>query len=393
MSVTEPSEIDRVGRLRDVEQRHDLDRQPGGDEVHRRVGGDVAACSWPAASAALMSASVVKLTISTSSRPACLEQALLGGDVPLAVAEPGLDAHLDRPGLRRRRYPRRERPSRRSGGDHRRETRLQHPAAVRSPKHAHSPCRSSRSRCRPVESDRATAVNGRLAAPASRCRQSRSTRTPPPGDRARARKLRPLRRPHRRARRRLRPPAARPPDGPQHRRAPDAALGAKSAPGPGRPPLPSFFPSTYRAVPGGSRGAGEGPPRAASRSAGEGSARETPSGPKAEPRMRRTAPKRRLDASAGPSRPAARAGSEADRVATRAHTRPPGGACEVRRTEPSAPDRSFPAPIPPEILAQPSRTRTAEVCGDPSPRCPSSNPVNLHGKAREPVHAMCMECA
>ena len=48
-----------------------------------------------------MSASVLKLMISTLVEPDLLEQILLGGDVPLAIAEPRLDAHLYRPALRR----------------------------------------------------------------------------------------------------------------------------------------------------------------------------------------------------------------------------------------------------------------------------------------------------
>ena len=55
-----------------------------------------------------------------------------------------------------------------------------------------------------------------------------------------------------------------------------------------------FFPITYRAMPGGSRGAGERPPRAAPRPVRPPGARETPPGLRPRgPRMRATAPKRR----------------------------------------------------------------------------------------------------
>ena len=95
-------------------------------------------------------------------------------------------------------------------------------------------------------------------------------------------------------RRRLRPPAAWP-GGPEPR-CPPAGPPRREGRRPASPLQPFFLSSlsTYRAVPGGSRGAGEGPPRAAPRTVRPPGARETPPGLRPRgPRMRATAPKRR----------------------------------------------------------------------------------------------------
>ena len=100
MSVTEPSEIMASAVFETSSSATILSGSPAAMKFIAVWVAMLPHCSWPAASAALMSASVVKLTISTLSRPGLLEQVLLGRDVPLAVAEPGLDAHLDGAGFR-----------------------------------------------------------------------------------------------------------------------------------------------------------------------------------------------------------------------------------------------------------------------------------------------------
>ena len=89
----------RIGGHGHIEQSHDLDRQPGRRECHRGVGGDVAALQLTGRQRRVDVGVGREIDDLDLFEAVGLEYPLLGRDVPDAVAEPGLDPHLDGAGL------------------------------------------------------------------------------------------------------------------------------------------------------------------------------------------------------------------------------------------------------------------------------------------------------
>ena len=110
-------------------------RQPRGDEIHGRVGGDVAALELAGSECRVDVGIGVEIDDLNTAEARSLEQLLLGGDVPLAVTQPGLDAHLDVAGFRGGRDVLREGDGRDARKGRRRKARLEDVAAARCPSH------------------------------------------------------------------------------------------------------------------------------------------------------------------------------------------------------------------------------------------------------------------